>query len=452
MLTDVRHALRILRRAPGFSAIAALTLALGIGANTAIFSVINTVLLTPLPCDAPDRLVQFSEGRPDVRLNVSYPNFLDWRARANTMASMAICVPFGSAVLSGAARAETVATARTEGVLFPLLGVTPAAGRFFSEEEERPGAAAVALISSALWQRRFAGSPAVIGQVITLDGAPVTVVGVLPSHVQIVNADVWYPLRPNLRRTQLDRRNHPMTAYGRLRDGATIEDAQREMTAIAADLEREHPGTNAEIAAFVAPLADALLGRARPMLRLLTIAVGLLLLIACANVANITLARGLRRERETAVRAALGAGRLQLLRLFLAESAVVAAVGCAAGVLLASWSVRALRTMSAFGLPRASEIAVDERVLAYALGVSAVTIVLFGLAPALQLSRGGVAERLRGGGAAAAGVSVGRRLRVALVAIEVALALMLLVGAGLMLRSMGPASWRWIQGSTPGAS
>jgi putative ABC transport system permease protein len=437
MFKDFGYALRALARTPAFTAMAAATLALGIGANTAIFSVINAVLLQPLPYHAPDRLVRLEEGRPGYRLNISYPNFLDWRARARSFDAMAVFNAFGRTVVSDGDRPEVVASGTMEARLFAVLGVQPSAGRAFSDAEHEPGAERVAMISYRLWQRRYARDPAVVGRAIEIGGAPATVVGVLPRGFPSASTDVWFPLGPFITAMQMDRSNHPgFQVYARVREGVTVEDARREMSAIAADLERQYPASNRDMGVFVVPLVEHVLGPARDLLLPLGGAVAFVLLIACANVSNVLLARGLRRERETAVRSALGAGRWKLIRLFLAESLAIAAVGGGLGLLAGSWIARAAQGLPGFVLYRSSEIAVDGRVLAYTMALSFATVVVFGLAPALQLSRVDLMSSLRLGTPAASGPR-GRRLREALIAIEVALSLVLLVGSALMLRTIG---------------
>lgn len=437
MLSDFFCALRALRRAPGFTATAALTLALGIGANTAIFSVIHAVLLRPLAFAEPDRLVRIDEGLPDRRLNVSYPNFLDWRARSHAFEDMAICLPFGSAVATGDVRAEVLSTARAEARLFSVVGVGPRTGRAFLPEEELPGAPPVALISHGLWQRRFGGAADVVGQSLTLDDQPTTIVGVLPPEFRLLAADVVFPLGPRLRKIDSDRGSHGgFFAYARLHDGMDLRDAQREMSAIAAALEREYPATNTQVGVFVTPLAEFLLGSAQPTLMLLAAAVGILLLIACANVANVLLARGLHRERETAVRSALGASRSRIVRLFLVEGFVIALAGSAVGVLVASWGVRVVRLTRGLSLPRAADIAIDLQSIVFAVLLASLTVLLFAVAPALQLSRSSLLSALRQPGAGAESGRSSGRLRSFLIVAEVAFSLVLVVGAGLMLRTI----------------
>ena len=440
MLLDLRHAVRALARTPLFTAMAAATLALGIGANTAIFSVINTVLLKPLPYREPERLVRFEEGRADFRLNISYPNFLDWRARARSFDGMAVFNAFGRTLVADGERPEVVPSGTAEASLFRVLGVEPVAGRLFANEEHEPGAPRVAVISHRLWQRRYGLDPSVVGRAVPIGGAPTTVVGVLPPGFRLVDKDVWFPLGPHLTPMQLDRGNHPgFMVFARLRDGVALDAAQREMTAIALDLERQHPATNHQMGIYVVPMIEHLLGQARGVLLPLGGAVAFVLLIACANVSNVLLARGLRREREMSIRAALGARRWKLVRLFLAESAIIAVAGGALGLLLGSWGVRAVHALPGFSLYRAADVAIDRSVLAYTSAISFATVVIFGLAPALQLSRVDLMASLRIGAASAA-TGRGSRLRHTLIAVEVALAFVLLAGAVLMVRTVAGLS------------
>ena len=441
MLQDLRYAFRTLWAAPGFTAVAALTLALGIGANTAIFSAINAVLLEPLPYREAHRIAKLHEGRPDFQLNVSYPNFLDWRERSRAFQDMAIFNTYGRAIVQAGGRSEAVPAGTLESQLLHLLDLMPVRGRVFTPEEEQRGGPGAVLISDALWRRLFAGAESVVGSAVTVGDEPVTIVGILPPAFTLNGIDLWYPLAAGIGPMQMDRGNHPgFQVYARLRDGVTFERAQQEMASIAADLERQHPVTNHQMGVFVRPLLDTVVGRVRPMLYVLAGAVGFLLLIACANVANVLLARGLRRERETAIRAALGAGRARLMRLFLAESLAVALLGGAVGVLLAAWSIRAFRSAAAVVVPRSADISLDTPVLAFALLLTAVTSIVFGLAPSLQLSRAPLGDALRQAGALSGRPGSGRRLRSTLVAVEVALSLMLLVGAGLMLRTLARLS------------
>ncbi len=436
MLNDFRYALRALRSAPGFTTMAALTLALGIGANTAIFSVISGVLLKPLPYHEPDRLARLNEGRPGFELNVSYPNFADWRVRSRTFEDMAVYNPYSRSILSDGGRSEAVPAASAEARLFPLLGVQPFRGRLFTAEDEQPSSRGVLLISHALWLRMFAGSDAAVGRDVSFSGSTATIIGVLPPEFRLQRVDAWYPfIAKFLSPMQLDRGNHPgFQVFARLRDGVTFERAQAEMSSIASDLERQYPTTNNRMGVFVRPVLDTVVGGVRPMLLSLGAAVGFLLLIACANVANVLLARGLRRERETALRAALGAGRWRLVRLFLTEGLAIALVGGAAGLLLAAWGIRTLKAMPWFTLPRATDVAINPDVLWFAIGLSVLTSVVFGLAPAVQLSRVDLMGALRQFGTSAIGR--GKTLRAVLLVVEVALSLVLLAGAALMLRTL----------------
>jgi putative ABC transport system permease protein len=436
MVRDLLYAFRALRMAPGFTLLAALTLALGIGANTAIFSLTRAVLLRPFPFDQPDRLVRITETRRGAFLNVSYPNFLDWRGRSRAFESMAICLPLGSAVMTGDERAEVITTGRTEGALFNVLGVPLALGRTFAPDEEIKGAPRVAVISDRLWRRKFSADPAIVGQSITLDGQGVTVVGVLPESFELYRTDAWFPLVPLLNASQRDRGNHPaFAAYARLRPHASFEAAQQELSAVATDLERQYPATNAQVGVSVRPLVDTLVGEARSTLVLLSSAVALVLLVACANVANVLLARGLHRARETSVRAALGATRARLVRLFLIEGLLLAVGGSALGILIAAWTVRAMRGIPGLGLPRIADATVDVPAVAFAAALSLCTVLLFAAVPAIQLSRTDLMQRLRQAGAAGGSRAIGR-MRAILLGAEVALSVLLLAGAAMMIRTI----------------
>jgi predicted permease len=436
MLRDILYAFRALRRAPGFTLLAALTLALGIGANTAIFSLTRAVLLQPFPFDQPHRLARITETRRGAFVNVSYPNFLDWRERTRAFESMAICLPLGAAVMTGDERAEVITTGRTEGALFSVLGVPLALGRTFTPDEELKGGPRVVVISDQLWRRKFSADPAIVGRAITLDGQSATVVGVLPESFELYRIDAWFPLAPLLNANQLDRGNHPaFAAYARLRPNASFEAAQQELSAVAADLERQHPATNRQIGVTVRPLVDVLVGSARSTLVLLSSAVALVLLVGCANVANVLLARGLHRARETSVRAALGATRTRLVRLFLAEGLLLAVSGSAIGVLIAAWTVRAMRGVPGLGLPRMADASVDLTAMAFAAALSLCTVLLFAAVPAIQLSRTDLMQRLRQAGAAGGSRSTGR-MRSVLLGAEVALSVLLLAGAAMMIRTI----------------
>jgi putative ABC transport system permease protein len=439
MLHDIRYAFRTLGASPGFTIAAILTLALGIGANTAIFTAVYGVLLKPLPYERPGQLVRIGEGRPGFRLNVSYPNFVDWRERNRVFSDMAIYLAIGNAVIAGTdGPAEVFTLGNAEARLFDLLGQRAARGRIFTTAEEEPTAPSVALISDRLWQSRFGADPSVVGSAVRIGQEPVTIVGVLPQGPPFQNIDVWMPLRAKLLAPmQRDRANHPgFQVLARLRDGVPIERAQREMSGIAAALERQYPVSNHEMGVFLTSLIDSVAGGIRPTLQALLAAVAGLLLIACSNVANLLLARGVRRERETSIRSALGASRGRLARLFVIEGLVLGVSGGLAGLLLAGWGVRLLRGVPGFALPRASEVAIDPFVLGFAAVLAVGTALLFSFAPALHLSRVDLMQVLRLNGSAETATPRTARMRSLLIAVEVALVVVLLAGATLMQRTL----------------
>jgi putative ABC transport system permease protein len=440
MLGDIRYALRNLGASPGFTIAAVLTLALGIGANTAIFTAVYGVLLKPLPYGDPDRLMRITETRRGGSWNVAYPNYLDWRARNHVFEEMAIFNTFKRVIIPGdGMAADTYGAGTGETQMLPLMGIQAARGRLFATDEQDEKKPLVAVISDAVWRQRFGGNPAIVGQAVRMDDYMVTIVGVLAPGVRPFDVDVWFPIRPKqMTPMQLDRANHPgFGVVARLRPGVEAEQAQREMSAIAASLAREYPASNSEMGVSVKPMIDAVAGDIRPTLRLLMTAVAVLLLIACANVANLLLAKGLRRERETSIRSALGASRVRLIRLFLVEGLALGAAGAVCGLLFAGWGIRLLRDVPGLDLPRASEVAIDPYILAFAAGLGIATAVLFALAPAWQLSRVDLMRVLRQAGTGEGATPRAARLRSALVAIEVALLVVLLAGASLMLRSLG---------------
>ena len=386
MLNDIRYAFRTLAGSPGFTAAAILTLALGIGANTAIFTAVYGVLLKPLPYSDPDRLVRISETRRGGSWNVAVPNYLDWRARNHVFTGMAIFNTASRVILSDpGVPAELFPAGTCEIGMFSLLGVRPAHGRLFVEAEEQPTGTQVAIITDDVWRRRFGGNPAIVGQAMRMDDDQVTVAGVLPPGVRPFDVDVWFPHRPKqLDAMQLDRANHPgFGVVARLREGVGPEQAQREMSTIAESLAREYPASNTDMGVRVMPMIDSVAGSIRPTLRLLMGAVAVLLLIACANVANLLLAKGLRRERETSIRSALGASRPRLVRLFFMEGIVLGIAAAAAGLLLAAWGVRLLRGVPGLALPRAADVSIDSQVLGFTALLAIGTAVLFALAPAM---------------------------------------------------------------------
>jgi putative ABC transport system permease protein len=438
MPRDLRFALRRLARAPGFAAAAVLCLALGIGANTAIFSVINAVLLRPLPHAEPERLVAIWEAsriRESERNTVSPANYLDWQSGATSFSGMA-AVYDRAASLTGAGQPEEVSVQGTTADLFEVLGIPAAIGRTFIPADDRPEAPAVAVLSHGLWQRRFSGDPSVVGSAIRLDGAPVTVVGVMPPWTESIGdvprPALWLPMQldPALDYRAISGRF--MKVVGRLAPGVTLERAQTDLATIAARLQAEHPDFNTGWSVNVVPLTEQVVGGARRPLVILGGVVLLVLLIACGNVANLMLAQATARRREMAVHAALGASTLALARRLLVESLLISLAGGALGVMIAWWSTEAL-TALASGLPRTDEIGVDGAALAFTLLVSLAAGIGFGLVPALHAAGGDLHEGLKDGGRTSAGRA--GRTRSLLIGAQVAASLVLLVGAALLLKS-----------------
>jgi predicted permease len=436
LVQDVRYGLRMLARNPGFTAVAVLALALGIGANTAIFSVINGVLLRPLPYHDPDRLMRLSESSPGFQtMSVACPNFVDWKDQSRSFASLA-AFRWEDYDVTGGGQPEHLSGKMVSADFFRVLGINPVLGRNFDARTDRLGAAPVALIDGGLWSRRFGSSPAVLGRQLTLNGGSYTIAGVVPAAFQFEGkADVYTLLEQWDDPLARSREMHPgMYVVGRLKPGVTQASAQSEMSAIAARLAEAHPKSNSKHGINVAPLAGVIVGNVRPTLLVLLGAVGFVLLIACANVANLLLARSAGRQKEIAVRAAIGAGRGRVVRQLLTESVVLALAGGAAGLAIARWGTQAVLAAVPGGLPRMENIGLDGWVLAFTLGVSLLTGIVFGLAPALQVSVSELHETLKEG---SRGSSAGhRRFRNLLVVSEVAAALVLLAGAGLMLRTI----------------
>jgi putative ABC transport system permease protein len=429
---DARFALRSLAKSPGFTLVVLLTLALGIGANTAIFSVVNGVLLRPLPYHEPERLIVVRETYGDGQIGtVAGPNLVDWRARSSGFERLAASRVRSLTVL-GDGDPEEVTAAFVTSDFFPMLGVSPAMGRGFAAGEDQ-GEGSVAVISDGFWRTRFAADPRVVGRSISLSGKPYTIIGVAPPEMTYPGqSQLWVPAELTVGRAA-DRSSHSFDVLGRLKPGVTLERAEADLAAIARDLAREYPETNSGRGTVLIPLATDTLGPVRPALLLLSGAVAFVLLIACANVANLFLARAGARQRELAVRAALGAGRWRLVRQVLVEAVVLAVAGGILGILLASWGVELLLALRPRGIPRLQEIAIDGTALAYTLVVSLLVGLGFGLFPAISLSAHDPAESFRGEGR---GSSDGRRrvrFRRALVVTQVSLALILLVGAALLV-------------------
>lgn len=436
LMQDVRYGLRMLRRNPGFAAVAVIALALGIGANTAIFSVVNGVLLHPLPYRDPDRLMRLSESSPDfTAMSVACPNFVDWRDRNRSFAGLA-AYRWDDYDITGGGQPEHVSGKMVSADFFRVLGIHPVLGSDFDPQADRIGSAPVALIGGGLWSRRFGSRPAVLGSQITLTGRSYTIVGVVPAGFEFEGrADVYTMLEQWDDPIARSREMHPgMFVVGRLKPGVTQGQAQTEMSAVAARLAEAYPKSNVRHGVNVTPLARVIVGDCRSTLLVLLGAVGFVLLIACANVANLLLARFTGRQKEIAIRTAIGAGRARVIRQLLTESVLLSLGGGAAGLAIAAWGTRAVLAAAPGGLPRMENIGVDGWVLAFTLAVSLLTGIVFGLAPALSASAADLHETLKEG---SRGVSAGhRRLRNLLVVSEVAAALVLLAGAGLMLRTV----------------
>src|SRR5262245_38031061 len=447
---DLRYGARMLLKAPNYTLIALLTLALGIGANTAIFSVVNGVLLKPLPYREPEQMIRlFESSRTQPKCPMARGNFRDYRDQNTTLAGLALYTR-RDVELSQDDKPERLAGLGVTAGFFDLLGVRPLLGREFDRENELPNNSSVVILTHALWQRRFNSDPGVVGRSVTLSGRPFTVVGVMPPGVQHVGGDyrsmphgetvdMWRPLEVP---PQAARGAHFCNAIGRLKPGVSLEQATAELNVIAGRLAEQYPNTNQGWRIATRPLHEEIAGRARTTLFALFGAVFFVLLIACVNVANLLLARATAREREIAVRAAIGAGRGRIARQLLTESLLLAMVGGGGGILLAQWAIDALRTLGPEQLPRLQAVSIDGRILLFTLGVTLLTGVLFGLAPALQAGQFNLNALLKEGGR---GGGQRRRLRDTLVITEVALALALLAGAGLLIRSF----WK-LQQTDPG--
>ena len=436
MLKDIQFAARSLLKRPGFTLIVVLTLALGIGANAAVFSVINAVLLRPLPYRDSDRVVTLWQNNikaANTRNDVSPANFIDWSEQSSSFEAIAGIEPSGFSMVDEGEPERFPAWLVTSG-FFQVAGTDPLIGRTFTAEDYVPGNHRVVVLAHGLWQRRFGGDTSVIGRKLNLNGQPYVVVGVMPAEFQLPpDRDIWVPRVVGERERQLRGMTY-WNVVARLKQGTTVAQAQEEMNGIAARLASQYPDTNGEMGATVVPLFEQITGQIQSALWVLAAAVGFVLLIACVNVANLLLVRGAERQREFAIRRALGAERLRLLRQTLAESLLLVLVGGVTGVLLASWLVKLIPALSSAKIPRVEQVSVDLRVVLFACGVSVLTAVVFGLVPAIQFWRNDIQSNLKESGRSAA-TPVRHRLRKMLVVSEVAIAVVLLTGAGLLLRS-----------------
>ncbi len=449
LLQDVRYGLRMLRQSPGFAAIAVLTLALGIGANTALFSVVNGVLLNPLPYPRAEQLTAIYGETPGATQGyITYLNFLDWQRESKSFSSMAM-YRHEDYNLTGSSQALRVSGYMISADFFSTLGVKPVLGRTFRAEDDQLGAAPVVILGGGFWQRQFGSSAGIVGKSVVLNGASYTVVGVAPPKFSFYGQayDVYIPLGqwndPSFRDRRIDMSAH---AIGRLKPGVTLGQARADMDDIARNLAVAYPEADKDVGIAVVSMKEDIVGNVQPFLLVLLGAVGFVLLIACVNVANLLLARSMGRSREFAIRAALGASHLRVIRQLLTESILLSGLGGALGLLLAFWATHAVLNTLPGTLPRAGEVSLDSHVLLFTLGVSLLAGVVFGLAPALKASRANLQEVLKESGRGASGAR--HRLQGVFVVVEVAMALVLLVGAGLMIRSLA-ALWRVNPGFNP---
>lgn len=435
LIQDLKYGIRMLLKNPGITFVVILALALGIGANTAIFSVVNTVLLRPLPFEEADRLVFLNETSKAMdEISVSYPNFTDWRNQNKVFEKIGV-YNRGSYNLTGSGEAERIITAQMSADLFAALRVNPLLGRVYTNDEDKPGTDPVVVLSYPLWQRRFGGQSNILNQPITLNNKSYTVIGIMPEGFNMpTRVEMWVPVGQLSGQSNWQQRgNHPgLYGVARLKPGVTVAQARAEMDIIGANLEKQYNESNAGNGVGVRPLLELYVSDIRRPLWVLFAAVAFVLLIACANIANLLLARAAARQKEMAIRAAMGAGRLRIARQLLTESVLLGLIGGGLGLLLARWGVGFILYISPDAIPRAKEIGLDWRVMAFTVGISFVTGLLFGLVPALQAGVVDVHETLKETGR---GTSRKQSLRSLLVVVEVATTLVLLIGAGLMIRS-----------------
>ncbi|HXU35020.1 MAG TPA: ABC transporter permease [Blastocatellia bacterium] len=452
ILQHIRYSVRSLIKTPAFTAVAIVVLALAIGANTAIFTVVNAVLIRALPYPNSDRLVMLWETNPRFQIGidtlpVTPGTFMDWREQSSVFEHIS-ALGAGRLNLSGSGEPERISGATVSANFFRLMGIEPKLGRAFQDDEEKPGATKVAVISHALWQRRFGGAEDIVGKPMTLDGESYTVIGVAPEGFQFPRArelpyfvgvssatELWRPMIQSEDFISKKRANHQMTVIAKLKPGVTREQAQAEMTAIASRLEQAYP-ENQGIGAKVVPLSEQVVGNSRIALLVLMGAVGLVLLIACANVANLMLTRASGRRKEIAIRIALGASRRDVIRQLMSEALLLSLASAVAGTLLSLWGVKAMLALTGKNLPRLNEVTVDPTVLGFTVAIALLTSLFFGLTPALQASKINLVQTLKDGSRGQSGGRGANRVRGALVVAEVALSLVLLIGAALMIKSL----------------